>query len=77
MKTVEVSDEAWDRMMRDSKGASFDAMLWIMIRDYEASKKMGSDMMGALLAAATSNTKEEFKTKLERMRMDKREDFPI
>jgi hypothetical protein len=77
MKSVEVSDEAWDRIMRDSRGASFDAMLWIMIKDYEASKKMGSDMMGALLAAATSNTKEEFKTKLERMKMDRREDFPI
>jgi hypothetical protein len=76
MKSVEVSDEAWDRIMRDSRGASFDAMLWIMIKDYEASKKMGSDMMGALLAAATSNSKEEFKYKLERLKMDRKEDFP-
>lgn len=76
MKNVEVSDEAWERIMRDSKGASFDAMLWLMIRDYEASKKMGNEMMGALLAAATSNTKEEFKSKLNRLRTENREEFP-
>jgi predicted CopG family antitoxin len=76
MKTVDVSDEAYERIMRDSRGASFDAMIWIMIRDYESSKKMGNDMMGALLAAATSNTKEEFKEKLERLKMGRREDFP-
>jgi hypothetical protein len=76
MKTVEVSDEAWDRIMRDSSGASFDAMLWIMIKDYEASKKMGNEMLGALLAAATSNSKEEFKTKLDRIKLSSRENFP-
>jgi hypothetical protein len=76
MKSVEVSDEAWDRIMRDSRGASFDAMLWIMIKDYEASKKMGNEMLGALLAAATSNSKEEFKTKLDRIKLSSRENFP-
>jgi hypothetical protein len=76
MKNVEVSDEAWDRVMRDSRGASFDAMLWIMIKDYEALKKMGTELVGALLAAATSNNMEEFKSKLERLKMGRREDFP-
>lgn len=76
MKNVEVSDEAWERIMRDSKGASFDAMLWMLIRDYDGSKKMNSDMMGALLAAATSDSKEEFRRKWERIRTESREDFP-
>jgi hypothetical protein len=61
--------------MRDSQGASFDAMLWIMIKDYEQYKNMSSDMTGALLAAATSNTKEEFKYKLERLKLGRRENF--
>lgn len=77
MKTVEISDEAWDRIMRDSKGASFDAMLWMMIRDFEESKKMNREIMGAMLAIATSSSKEDFKQRLKEMNIGKGEDFSL
>lgn len=75
MKTVDVSDEAYDRIMRDSKGAPFDAMLWMMIRDYESSKKVSGEMMGTLLASVISKDKDEFKKNMDLMKKDKREDW--
>jgi len=74
MKTVEVSNEAFDRIMKNSNGASFDAMLWMMIRDYDQSMKMGKDMIGTMLAAVTSKGKDDFNRKMSRMKIDTRED---
>jgi len=55
MKTVEISDEAYDKVMKDAKGAPFDAMLWNLIRGYETCLSQSSDMMGMMLTAILSD----------------------
>jgi len=49
MKTVEISDEAYSVIMKDSFGASFDAMAWKLIADYRKTSKMGGQIMNTLL----------------------------
>ena len=75
MKTVEVSNEAFERIMKNSDGASFDAMLWIMIRDHDQALKMGKDMIGTMLAAVTSKDKAGFHDNMRKMKIDPRDDM--
>lgn len=60
-KTVEVSDEAYDRVMKGANGAPFDYMLWNLIRSNESAHKSMSDMMGTILAGVIAKDKDDFK----------------
>jgi hypothetical protein len=67
MKTVEISDDTWNRIMKDSNGAPFEAMIWQMIKENEHANKAIRDIMGTMLAAATSKDGEEFKKRRAQM----------
>jgi predicted CopG family antitoxin len=67
MKTVEISDETYNRIMKDNQGAPFEAMIWKLIRENDAADKAIHDIMGTMLAAATSKDSDEFKKRRQQM----------
>lgn len=59
MKQVEVSEEAYDVIMKDNMGANFDAMAWKLIRDYRQATKAASEIMKTVFVGMMAKDKND------------------
>jgi hypothetical protein len=67
MKQVEVSDEAYEVIMKDNMGANFDAMAWKLIRDHKQATKSASEIMKTVFVGMVAKNKEDAEMLMHRM----------